>query len=152
MEEFLKRSKKAVLFLEETGEDCFNALSLAKDFFAGYGVELQRYVMCMGPSIIREDASGVTFLHKSNVNLFGRFRHNRKTPEFNGDEDIFISLLSRKIKAVNILVRDSRAFFKAGRKQIRGGGYNVVVTDPENVENSQDKVLETVLDILKRVV
>lgn len=132
----LEGMKKVVLFLDSNELSSLRDTNRAKAFFASRGIALEAYEMG---------------IDRSDVNLWGIFKKGRNLAVARGDEDLFISLLKNDPFTVEYAARTSRAPFKIGRAQLRGGVYDVVFSNPEGSEFTQSEVLDAVLDFLVKV-
>jgi protein-tyrosine phosphatase len=70
----------------------------------------------------------------------------------NGEPDLFISLLPNAIYPLEYMARCSRARFKAGRQQLPGNVFDLVVMDPADKTLSQLEAFREIVKMLETVV
>lgn len=143
--------RTAVLFLDSSSPDFLLTIKDATSFFNANGIEAHMYAVCSDDLLFSGNSiTGVTLLHKRNINWFGRIKKNKRTPEIFTGEDIFISLCNPDSFAVSHAAAASTAKVKVGRMNPGREIYNIVITDAET-PSPQGEVFSTAASIISRM-
>ena len=123
--------RKVAVFLPAAEADA-PTLSLIRDALSGK--ELSIFVI--SPERKASPVSGAVLLTPSHMNILGRVSSSHKVPRTSVGEDLFISLFEEDPFAVEYAARCSSAAFKAGRNQLEGSIYDLVVMTPDGERGS----------------
>jgi len=151
MEKFLNRISGISIFISESEGACLQAITEAQAFCDQNNLTPHIYVLSFGVQTVNEGSVNACFLHKSNINLFGKFKKNKRTPKICLTDEVFINLIGSNVKAINNVLKESKAIFKLGRRQLKGDPYNIVIKDTPEIIGSQLDVMNLAFDILKRI-
>ena len=125
---------KVVVFLDTADPDTDLAKKQIKIFFDRLGAE----VVFLAP-------------RKWEVNLFGWMKNISKLGLRDLDEDLFISLADSYNFAAEYAARCSRATFKVGHEQLKGGVFDLVVSKREHILPRQGEIFEAMTEYLLKI-
>ncbi len=148
----LSRVRKAAVFVDGSAPDGGRVISAVRAWFDAQGKEVSVYVLNLSDvQFLGEGPLQAAFLHKKDVNWYGRIRRRRRTPQVDRDVDLFISLIPEPHFAVLHAAVSSRAVFKVGRFDTPEQLFDLVVRDRDGQPSSQGEVFSTIAGILEKV-
>ena len=122
-----------------------------QDYFKQRGKTVFIYAISLGAQIFSEGMQKATFIHREDINWFGKIKTRRRRPGIDAGEDLFISLFAENNFPVEYAARCSKARFKAGRFQIPGYTYDLVIRDPQGSHLSQNQAFDAIMDFIGKI-
>ena len=92
-----------------------------QDYFKQRGKTVFIYAITLGAQIFSEGMQKATFIHREDINWFGKIKNRKRRQGIDAGEDLFISLFAENNFPVEYAARCSKARFKAGRFQLPVG-------------------------------
>ena len=122
MAKLWSRISSAVVLLDADAPDFPEAALAVEEFFRLRGIPMQ-----------------MKAVHRSSLVLAGR------------RAELFISLLPGRHLQADLCARISQAVFKAGRRQLRGEVYDLVVSSPEGSDYGQKEVFARMTQLMDQI-
>ena len=126
----LGRVHSAVVFLPAGAEDSDRCAAGVLSFFKRKGIAVTVYALASSKGISAPE--GTVLIAPRHLNFYGRLRRSRRVPAVVAGVDLFISLLDGDPFCVQYEAVRSGAAFKAGRVQLPGDVYDLVVNAPDS--------------------
>ena len=92
-----------------------------------------------------------TTVLKKDLNWFGKPSQEKVNLMLEGEPDLFISLISNADFPIEFMAKCSHAHFKAGRMQIPGNVFDLVVSDPVGRSLSEAEFFAELYKFLQRI-
>ena len=92
-----------------------------------------------------------TTVLRKDLNWFGRPSKEKVNLMLNGEPDLFLSLLPENSFPLEYMANSSRARFKAGRKQLNGNIFDLVIVEPEDHCLSEAEAFAQIVSILEKI-
>jgi len=147
----LEEIKSVAVFFDADLSGSVLTISRIQELFSKQGIKAQVFPITLGAQIISEGMQKATFVHKDDINWFGKIKTGKKHPLIDVDEDLFISLFQEDSFAVEYAARCSKARFKIGRKQLDGDIYDLVINEPEDRQFNQLQAFESIMNFLLKI-
>lgn len=92
-----------------------------------------------------------TTVLKKDLNWYGKPSQEKVNLMLEGEPDLFISLIPNADFPIEFMAKCSHAHFKAGRVQLPGKVFDLVVTDPAEKSLSEAEFFAELYKLLKRI-
>lgn len=148
----LSRMRKAAVLVDGSAPDGARVISAVRSWFAARGMDLSVYVFDLSDTqLLGEGRLQADFIHKKDINWYGRLRRRGRTPRIDPEVDLFVSLIPGPLFAVEHAAVSSRAVMKVGRFDACGQVFDLVVHDRDDQASTQGEVFTTITGILEKV-
>lgn len=126
----LDEIKKATVFVDSVQNNFTELITEINDFFENRQIEVRVFVLALkSTNALAEGQFKADFLHRKNINWYGRIKRNKRTPQIPADDDLFISLSQDDCYPIEYAARTSNARFKIGRTKYSDNLYDIVFTN-----------------------
>ena len=147
----LESVRSAVVFFDADIPGCIDTINRIQDYFTKIGKSVTIFGISLGAQLISEGRQKAIFLHKRDINWYGKIRRGKSHPSLDRGEDLFISLYPEDSFPVEYAARCSKARFKTGRKQLKGNTYDLILTYPEDTHLTQNQAFEGIMDFIQNI-
>lgn len=147
----LDEIKSAVVFFDADIPGCAQTIALIQDYFTSRGKKVTVFALSLGAQLLSEGMQKATFIHKDNINWFGRIKRGKRHPATDMQEDLFVSLFESDKYPVEYAARCSKARFKAGRSQLSGDTYDLVIVESEGRHLSQNQAFDAIMKFISMI-
>ncbi|MBR1869164.1 MAG: hypothetical protein IJ799_03760 [Bacteroidales bacterium] len=145
----LGKIRKVAVFMDAGGMEAAECARAVRDWAASKGKDLSVYALALSKEAAAVE--GAVNLTPSDLNFFGRVRRSKKVPAVDGNVDLLISLFDGDPFAVEFEAVSVGAAFKAGRVQLPGDVYDLVVNAPEGEKCTQEEAFREMVSLMEKI-
>lgn len=147
----LAEVKKVVVIFDADLPESVRTIAAIQDFFEAQGKSVKVFAVTLGVQILSEGMLRATYVHKADINWFGKIKSGESHPQTDTGEDLFISLYAEDTFASEYAARCSNARFKVGRKALSRDVYDLVIGDPVGRELTQLQAFGAISEFLTKI-
>lgn len=147
----MKDIRSAVIFVAADDVEMSRMVADIRGLFGKKGIRLDIYAFDPDRKQHFGEANmEAVFIHRNNVNWYGRIRRNKRTPVIEEHSDLFISLLADPLYPVEREALCNSARIKMGRHSPEI--YNIVVEDAQDTSSTQREAFGKMWELLQKIV
>lgn len=147
----LSNIRSAAVFIDANVPGAVPVINSVHEYFRSRDIKVQIIAITSGEMIFGESMYDATFIHKDDLNWYGKPIEGDEHPNLNLGEDLFLSLFPDNSYTVEYLARCSGARFKIGRKQISDNIYDLVISENGDFNLNQQQAFQAIMKFVEQI-